>query len=146
MISKKFVIHGIISIVFFIGSIAALVKFSTIIYTQREIGFFIVLVMTVIAFYVGLVNIKDIEISSFSKKFTVNSLIKAAGLFLLIMSLFISIIFILVWYSNEDGALTLSYFLETVDFSIVICYPTAYISYMMGLKLYFVKTHANDTD
>ena len=140
MISIKFVIHGIISICFFLGSIAVLAKFSTVRYTQREIGFFILLILILIAFYVGLVNIKDIEISSFNNRFNFKSLSKNAGLFLIVMFIFLSIIFIVFWYSNGGGSITFSDFIEIVDFSIVISYPISYFSYMVGLKLYFLKS------
>ncbi len=149
MNSKKIALHGFISFAFWIFSIYVMATFprkNDTILTQREFGYLNLIILILIAIYLGLVNIRDTDYSAFRDKYSVRSISKIASLLLLFTFLFVLIIDLSYWYFYENVPLTLTYLLEVLYFPLIITNPIVYTGYMIGLKLYFVRSTPKTDD
>ena len=136
-ITRKLIFHSIIIISFFIGSIIIMAEFFTLTDEQAKLNIFIIII--IMGFYAGLVNIFDIDNSKFVKQYTFKSNLKKIGFILISMTIFVLLLVITYGLFIERISLTFSYVEENIDYLIVFISASAYTCYIFGLYLFFMK-------
>ena len=136
-ITRKLIFHSIIIISFFIGSIIIMAEFFTLTDEQAKLNIFIIII--IMDFYAGLVNIFDIDNSKFVKQYTFKSNLKKIGFILISMTIFVLLLVITYGLFIERISLTFSYVEENIDYLIVFISASAYTCYIFGLYLFFMK-------
>jgi hypothetical protein len=141
-VTKKYIIHFIISLIFLFGSLRLLGLYTRLtnidFLTFEEVQLFILALLLIIAFYTGLVNIRDTETSVFMNKYTIKSILRNMGIYLLAMIVFQLLLVITYGLFIEEISLTLSYIVENADYISILTPASWYIIYILGLRLYFL--------
>lgn len=142
---SKILINGIIAFLYsivFIILIGQLPR-KNMFLSQEEFSVYLGLWLNILALYLGLVNIKDIDPSTNRNSYTIKSIAKRSGFILFFFMLF-NIIGIVVTYSRSYP-LSLIYIIEHLDFIQIFALSAAYVWYIIGLKINFRRLQ-NDTE
>ncbi len=131
----KFLINGTIGFLLLIIFIILLIQLpkKNMFLSQVEFSIYFGLWLSIVAFYLGLVNIKDIDPSTNTDNYTIKSIIKNSGFYLFFM-VFINIVGISISYS-KSYPLSPIYIIEHLDYIQILSFPIAYICYTIGMKI-----------